>query len=50
MPTINEQNRSGLQVNPVLFDFSSLTLFEQQSYADTAPDDGIPTPVVAGYI
>ena len=47
-PTINDQNRPGLHVNPVLFDSISLILFEQQSYADTDPYDGILTPVVAG--
>jgi hypothetical protein len=47
-PTINGQNHPGLHVNPVLFDFSSLILFEEQYHADTAPDDGKPTSVVAG--
>ena len=47
-PTINGQNRPGLHVNPTLFDFISPALFEQQSYADVAPGDGIPAPVVAG--
>jgi hypothetical protein len=40
---INGQNRPGLHVNSTLFDFIDPVLFEQQSYADTAPDGGIQT-------
>jgi hypothetical protein len=47
-PTKNEKNRPGLHVNPALFDFISPALFEQQSYADIAIDDRLPTSVFAG--